>query len=45
MFPNNAKLFLSLIDSLKGYPLQTDAMAAYLDARVKPLIAIRLVKK
>lgn len=32
---NNAKLFLSLIDSLKGYPLQTDAMAAYLDARVK----------
>ena len=32
---NNAKLFLGLIDSLKGYPLQTDAMAAYLDARVK----------
>ena len=32
---NNAKLFLSLIDSLKGYPLQTDAMEAYLDARVK----------
>lgn len=32
---HNAKLFLSLIDSLKGYPLQTDAMAAYLDARVK----------
>ena len=32
---NNAQLFLSLIDSLKGYPLQTDAMAAYLDARVK----------
>ena len=32
---NNAKLFLSLIDSLKDYPLQTDAMAAYLDARVK----------
>ena len=32
---NNAKLFLSLIDSLKGSPLQTDAMAAYLDARVK----------
>ena len=28
-------LFLSLIDSLKGYPLQTDAMEAYLDARVK----------
>ena len=27
--------FLGLIDSLKGYPLQTDAMAAYLDARVK----------
>ena len=24
-----------MIDSLKGYPLQTDAMAAYLDARVK----------
>lgn len=33
--PNNAKLFLGLIDSLKGYPLQTDAIAAYLDARVK----------
>ena len=32
---NNAKLFLGLIDSLKGYPLQTDAIAAYLDARVK----------
>lgn len=32
---NNAKLFLGLIDSLKDYPLQTDAMAAYLDARVK----------
>lgn len=32
---NNAKLFLGLIDSLKGYPLQADAMAAYLDARVK----------
>lgn len=32
---NNAKLFLGLIDSLKGYPLQTDAMTAYLDARVK----------
>lgn len=32
---NNAKLFLSLIDSLKGYPLQTDAIVAYLDARVK----------
>ena len=32
---NNAKLFLSLIDSLKGYPLQADAMAAYLEARVK----------
>ena len=32
---DNAKLFLGLIDSLKGYPLQTDAMAAYLDARVK----------
>ena len=32
---NNAKLFLGLIDSLKGYPLQTDAMAAYLDARAK----------
>lgn len=32
---NNEKLFLSLIDSLKGYLLQTDAMAAYLDARVK----------
>ena len=24
-----------MIDSLKGYPLQTDAMEAYLDARVK----------
>ena len=32
---NNAKLFLGLIDSLKGYPLQTDAIAAYLDARIK----------
>ncbi|MDU4565266.1 MAG: transglycosylase SLT domain-containing protein [Haemophilus parainfluenzae] len=32
---NNAKLFLGLIDSLKGYPLQTDAIVAYLDARVK----------
>ncbi|MDU5801687.1 MAG: transglycosylase SLT domain-containing protein, partial [Haemophilus parainfluenzae] len=32
---DNAKLFLGLIDSLKGYPLQADAMAAYLDARVK----------
>ena len=32
---NNAKLFLGLIDSLKGYPLQTDAIAAYLDACVK----------
>ena len=32
---NNAKLFLGLIDSLKGYPLQTDAIAAYFDARIK----------
>ena len=32
---NNAKLFLGLIDSLQGYPLQTDAIAAYLDARIK----------
>ncbi len=32
---NNAKLFLGLIDSLKGYPLKTDAIVAYLDARVK----------
>ena len=34
---NTAKFFIGLIDSLKGYPLQTDAMAAYLDARVKPV--------
>ena len=32
---NNAKLFLGLIDSLKGYPLQTDAITAYFDARIK----------
>ena len=32
---NNAQLYLALIDSLKGYPLYTDAMATYLEARVK----------
>ncbi|WP_314721868.1 transglycosylase SLT domain-containing protein [Haemophilus pittmaniae] len=32
---NNAQLYLALIDSLKGYPLYTDAMVTYLEARVK----------
>ena len=32
---NNAQLYLRLIASLKGYPLYTDAMATYLEARVK----------
>lgn len=33
----NALLFNRLIDALNGYPLQTDAMAAYLEGRLKTL--------
>ena len=32
---DNAELYLKLIDSLKDYPLKTDAMSAYLEARIK----------
>ncbi|MBN6065529.1 transglycosylase SLT domain-containing protein [Aggregatibacter actinomycetemcomitans] len=31
----NHTVFLKLIEDLKGYPLQTDAMAAYFDAGIK----------
>ena len=32
---DNAELYLKLIDSLKDYPLKTDAMSTYLEARIK----------
>ena len=32
---DNAELYLNLIDSLKGYPLQMDATTTYIDARIK----------
>jgi len=32
---DNAELYLNLIESLKGYPLQMDATTTYIDARIK----------